>query len=333
MEKKRTWIWIKYLAERKKLLTMGVVLYLFWAVITFLNHGSLENALYLTALWLFVVLVYGIQDYLNYRQRYLLLQDLQKEIRVSVEHLPQAEGIQEELYQELLRMAHGDKMEQLSKADQTRGDLVEYFTMWAHQIKTPIAGMRLLLQMSESPDREELQGELFRIEQYVDMVLVYLRLGAESTDLVIQKCDVAEVVKKAIKIFAGQFIHKKLSVQMEEVSGYVITDEKWFRFVVEQLISNAIKYTDEGGVVISWKEDTLCITDSGIGIAAEDLPRIFEKGYTGYNGRMDKKSTGIGLYLCYQTMEKLGASIRVESEIGKGTSFYLKFPLEEDWYE
>ena len=333
MEKKRTWIWMKYLAERKKLLTMGVVLYVFWAVITFLNHGSLENALYLTALWLFVVLVYGIRDYLNYRQRYLLLQDLQKEIRVSVEHLPQAEGIQEELYQELLRMAHGDKMEQLSKADQTRGDLVEYFTMWAHQIKTPIAGMRLLLQMSESPDREELQGELFRIEQYVDMVLVYLRLGAESTDLVIQKCDVAEVVKKAIKIFAGQFIHKKLSVQMEEVSGYVITDEKWFRFVVEQLISNAIKYTDEGGVVISWKKDTLCITDSGIGIAAEDLPRIFEKGYTGYNGRMDKKSTGIGLYLCYQTMEKLGASIRVESEIGKGTSFYLKFPLEEDWYE
>lgn len=333
MEKKRTWIWTKYLAERKKILTMGVVLYVFWAATTFLNHGSLENAIYLTALWLFVVLVYGIRDYLNYREHYILLRNLQKEIRVSVEHLPQAEGIQEELYQELLRMAHGDKMEQLSKADRTRDDLVEYFTMWAHQIKTPISGMRLLLQMSESPDREELQGELFRIEQYVDMVLVYLRLDAESTDLVIQKCDVAEVVKKAIKIFAGQFIRKKLSVQMDEVSGHVITDEKWFRFVVEQLISNAIKYTDEGGVVISWKEDTLCISDSGIGIAAEDLPRIFEKGYTGYNGRMDKKSTGIGLYLCYQTMEKLGASIRVESEVGKGTSFYLKFPLEDGWYE
>lgn len=333
MEEKRTWIWVKYLAERRKICSMAVILYLFWAVITFLNHGSLENALYLTALWLFVVLVYGFTDYINYRKRYLLLLHLQKEVRVSVEHLPQPEGLQEELYQELLRTAHGDKMEQLSKADQTREDLVEYFTMWAHQIKTPIAGMRLLLQMSESPDREELQGELFRIEQYVDMVLVYLRLGAESTDLVIQKCDVAKVVKKAIKVFAGQFIRKKLSVQMEEVSGYVITDEKWFRFVVEQLISNAIKYTDEGGVVISWKEDTLCISDSGIGIAAEDLPRIFEKGYTGYNGRMDKKSTGIGLYLCYQTMEKLGGSIRVESEVGKGSSFYLKFPVEDGWYE
>lgn len=333
MEEKWTWIWIRYLAERKKILTMGAILYVFWAATTFLDHGSLENALYLTALWLFVVLVYGIWDYMNYRERYLLLLHLQREIRVSVEHLPQAEGVQEELYQQLLRMVHGDKMEQLSKADQTREDLVEYFTMWAHQIKTPIAGMRLLLQVSESSDREELQGELFRIEQYVDMVLVYLRLGAESTDLVIQKCDVSEVVKKAIKVFAGQFIRKKLSVQVDEVSGYVITDEKWFRFVVEQLISNAIKYTDEGGVVISWKEDTLCISDSGIGIAAEDLPRIFEKGYTGYNGRMDKKSTGIGLYLCYQTMEKLGGSIRVESEVGKGTRFYLKFPLEDGWYE
>lgn len=333
MERKRTWGWLRYLAERKKWITMGVIMYVIWAVLSFLSHASLENSLYLTALWIFVILVYGIVDYWNDRRRYLLLQNLQKEIRVSVEHLPQAERAQEELYQELLRMVHGDKMEQLSKADQTRKDLVEYFTMWAHQIKTPIAGMRLLLQMSESPDREELQGELFRIEQYVDMVLVYLRLGAESTDLVIQKCDVAEMVKKGVKIFAGQFIRKKLTVQMDDLSGQVITDEKWFRFVVEQLISNAIKYTDEGGVVISWKENTLCISDSGIGIAAEDLPRIFEKGYTGYNGRMDKKSTGIGLYLCYQTMEKLGGSIRVESEIGKGTTFFLRFPLEDGWYE
>ncbi|MDE6852225.1 MAG: HAMP domain-containing histidine kinase [Lachnospiraceae bacterium] len=333
MKRKQGWIWAKYLVERKKLIGMGAVLYVIWAAIAFLTHESLENALYLTALWLFVVLVYGIRDYLNYRERYLLILHLRKEICESVEHLPQAEGIQEEQYQELLRIVHGDKMDQLFRADQTRKDLVEYFTMWVHQIKTPIAGMRLLLQMSESPEREELQGELFRIEQYVDMVLVYLRLGAESTDLVIQKYDVAELVRKTVKIFAGQFIRKKLSVKMDDVSGYVITDEKWFRFVVEQLISNAIKYTDQGSVVISWQENTLCISDSGIGIAAEDLPRIFEKGYTGYNGRMDKKSTGIGLYLCYQTMEKLGGSIRVESEVDQGTRFYLIFPPESGLYE
>lgn len=326
MDGNRKRVWRSYLADRKKLIGMGAVLYGIWLILSYLNHETLENILYLTALWLFVIVVYGIADYIKYREHYFLMGHLYKEICVSLKHLPQAESVQEELYQDLLRIAHEDKMEQLLRADQTREDLVEYFTMWAHQVKTPIAGMRLLLQMSQASEREELQGELFRIEQYVEMVLVYLRLGAESTDFVIQSCDVADMVKKAVKTFAGQFIRKKLSVRMEEVSGKVVTDEKWFRFVLEQLLSNAVKYTDQGGVVISWKEDTLCIADSGIGIAAEDLPRIFEKGYTGYNGRMDKKSTGIGLYLCCQTMEKLGGRIWVESEVGKGTRFYLKFP-------
>lgn len=326
MDGNRKRVWSSFLADRKKIIELGAVLYGIWITLSFLNHETLENILYLTALWLFMILVYGLIDYLKYRERYNMIVHLHKEICVSLKHLPQAESVVEELYQGLLQIVHEDKMEQLSKADQTRGDLVEYFTMWAHQIKTPIAGMRLLLQMSEASEKEELQGELFRIEQYVEMVLVYLRLGAESTDLVIQSCDLSKMVKKAVKTFAGQFIRKKLSVRIDGVSGQVVTDEKWFQFVLEQLLSNAVKYTEQGGVEISWKEDTLCIADSGIGIAPEDLPRIFEKGYTGYNGRMDKKSTGIGLYLCCQTMEKLGGTIWAESEVGKGTTFYLKFP-------
>lgn len=326
MDGNRKRVWCSYLADRRKIIGMGAVLYGIWITLSFLNHDTLENILYLTALWLFVVLVYGIVDYTKYCERYDLIGHLHKEICVSLKHLPQAESAQEELYQGLLRIVHEDKMEQLSRADQTREDMVEYFTMWAHQIKTPIAGMRLLLQMSEYSEKEELQGELFRIEQYVEMVLVYLRLGAENADLVIQSCDLSKMVKRAVKTFAGQFIRKKLSVRMDGVCGQVVTDEKWIEFVLEQLLSNALKYTEQGGVVISWKNDTLCIADSGIGIASEDLPRIFEKGYTGYNGRMDKKSTGIGLYLCSRTMEKLGGTIWAESEVGKGTTFYLKFP-------
>lgn len=326
MDGNRKNIWSSYLADRRKLIGMGAVLYGIWIILSFLNHETLENILYLTALWLFIIFVFGLTDFLKYRERYHLIAHLHREICVSLKHLPQADSVVEELYQGLLQIVHEDKMEQLCRADQTREDLVEYFTMWAHQVKTPIAGMRLLLQMSEASEKEELQGELFRIEQYVEMVLVYLRLGAESTDLVIQSFDLSKMVKKAVKTFAGQFIRKKLSVRMDEVSGQVITDQKWFQFVLEQLLSNAVKYTEQGGVVISWKEDTLCIADSGIGIASEDLPRIFEKGYTGYNGRMDKKSTGIGLYLCSRTMEKLGGTIWVESEVGKGTAFYLKFP-------
>lgn len=322
-----------YIKERRQSIKLGIVLFGLWALYGFLSYVTLESAVYMTVLWLFVVLLYAGAGYAKYRERYLLLYHMQDEIRISAENLPEPDGIMEKQYQALIQRVFEDKMEQMDWENQAREDLVEYFTMWVHQIKTPIAGMRLLLQMSESPDKEELKGELVRIEQYVDMVLVYLRLGSDSNDLVIQSYDVERIVKKAVRIFAGQFIRKKLSVEMSAVSGQVVTDEKWFRFVVEQLLSNAVKYTDEGGVVISWSDNTLCIADSGIGIASEDLPRIFERGYTGYNGRMNKKSTGIGLYLCYQTMQKLGGSIRVESQVGEGTRFYLKFPDDVDMYE
>lgn len=326
-------VFLQYIKERKQIIKLGITLFGLWCLYSYLSGASLENVVYLTALWVFVVAIYAAWDYAGYRKRYFLLEHMREKIRVSVEYLPEPKSIFEEQYQILIQTIFEDKMEQLARENQTRDDLVEYFTMWAHQIKTPIAGMGLLLQMSEFLEKEELKEELFRIEQYVDMVLIYLRLDADGNDLVIQSYDVEKIVKKAVRTFAGQFIRKKLSVEVSAVSGQVITDEKWFRFVVEQLLSNAIKYTDEGGVVISWQENILCIADTGMGIASEDLPRIFEKGYTGYNGRMDKRSTGIGLYLCYQTMQKLGGSIWVESEIGKGTKFYLKFPDDVSIYE
>ena len=154
-----------------------------------------------------------------------------------------------------------------------------------------------------------------------------------NKEVKVEVLDVQETVKKAVHKFAGQFIRKKLSLTLEPFSGTVVTDSKWFQFVVKQLLSNAIKYTECGGITISFEKETLCIADTGIGIAPEDLPRIFEKGYTGYNGRMDKKSSGIGLYLCQKTMEKLGGSIWAEAEIGEGSRFYIRFPKGSEKYE
>ena len=195
--------------------------------------------------------------------------------------------------------------------------------MWAHQIKTPIASMRLTLQNEDSPLSRTISDDLFRIEQYVEMVLCYLRLGSESTDYVIAKQDLDKLLKQAFRHFSGQFISKKLKLEYEETPFTALTDEKWLLFVIEQILSNAVKYTPSGGEIrVSMKTPgILCIKDTGIGIAPEDLPRIFERGYTGLNGRADKKASGLGLYLCKRICDNLNHRIWAES--GEGTAVYL----------
>lgn len=223
--------------------------------------------------------------------------------------------------------------EELIFEDQKRyTEMMDYYGMWAHQIKTPIAAMRILVQ--SGMDREEneenqklfrqLQMELFKTEQYVEMVLSYLKIGDIAKDMVLERCDLGKVVRQAVKKYSRLFILQKLSLEMGEIAEIVLTDEKWLSFVVEQILSNALKYTKSGSVSIYLEQEgVLVIKDTGIGISAEDLPRIMEKGYTGYNGRIDKRSTGIGLYLCKKVMDKLHHQLRIDSEDGKGTKVVL----------
>ena len=156
------------------------------------------------------------------------------------------------------------------------------------------------------------------------MVLTYLRLNSESTDYVIREYDLDEIIRPSVRKFAGEFIGRKLSLQYEPLHTSVITDEKWLSFVIGQVLSNALKYTPSGSISITLEpEKKLCIRDTGLGIAPEDLPRIFENGYTGYNGRMDKKASGIGLYLCRRICTKLGHSITARSEVDVGTAITI----------
>ena len=213
--------------------------------------------------------------------------------------------------------------------------------MWTHQIKTPISAIRLLLDKSKLQDRDAflLKEELFRIEQYAEMVLTFQRLESISSDLVLESHDLYALVKQAVRKYALSFINKSLSLELPSsesvdfIPWQILTDEKWFVFCLEQLLSNSIKYTNRGGISVNaWAEGErvmLSIEDTGIGIRAEDLPRIFEKGFTGYNGRLDKKSTGIGLYLCRQVFTHLNVTIRAESQEGQGTRIILGIPNAE----
>lgn len=238
--------------------------------------------------------------------------------------LPKAESLEEEDYHELLGKMEAAFRKKKGEWDALRRDMDDYYATWVHQIKAPIAVMKVMLQQEDTPENRELSAELFRVEQYAEMALCYVRLGEGASDLVIQEYDLDTIIRKAVRKYAGQFIRRRIRLVYEGTAVRVITDEKWLSFIIEQLLSNAVKYTSEGSVTIAVEDGKkLSVTDTGIGISPEDMPRIFEKGYTGYNGRLDKKSTGIGLYLCRKAAEKLGHVLTAESEPGKGSRFTI----------
>ena len=239
------------------------------------------------------------------------------------ENLPKADSPLEEQYTEMLEKLWSMCYENQNRCRKERSDSIDYYTTWVHQIKTPISVMQMILQSEDTEEYRALSAELFKIEQYVEMVLCWFRLSSTTNDFVIETLSLDEIIRRAVRKYAPQFIQKKINVVYDGTECTALSDEKWLLFILEQLLSNAVKYTENGTVSISVADHILKITDTGIGIAAEDLPRIFEKGYTGYNGRADKKSTGLGLYLCRKAADKLSHAIYATSEIGKGSTFYI----------
>lgn len=247
--------------------------------------------------------------------------------------------LSEQDYQNIIKNLKEQNSELKSQERIFKQEMSDYYSMWVHQIKTPIAAMHVLQQILEEeyPEQKyikEIKLELFKIEQYVEMVLTYLRMGEMSGDLKFEKYSLDAIVRQVIRKYSQMFILRKIHLQYAKTSQCIVTDEKWLQFVLEQVLSNALKYTKDGGMIFIYTEEKenkkcLVIEDSGIGIQAEDLPRVFEKGFTGYNGRDDKKSTGIGLYMCKKIMERLNHQIWIESEVDKGTKVYLDLAREE----
>lgn len=308
--------------------TRNVIVYLIFCAVfavTFALYRLPVSAVgYACAISAFIGAAAVLLDYIAFYRKHRQLEFLMHEITVTADHLPAPKGLLEEDYQALVRIVYDERQKLEDRMNAKYTDLVEYYTVWAHQIKTPIASMRLNLQSEETPLNKELSYDLLRIEQYVEMVLGYLRLDAGTTDYLIRRCDLDSIIKQAVRRFSSQFIRKKLRLEYEPVNCSVLTDEKWLLFVIEQVLSNAIKYTKSGSISITLEEPkTLCIRDTGIGIAMEDIPRVFEKGYTGYNGRSDKKASGIGLYLCRRICENLGHKIQASSAVGAGTSIRI----------
>lgn len=300
-----------------------------FAAVFSLYDLPLEAVWYACLLTLVVFCLIGTLRFAAFSRKHRALLVLEKQIATEISDLPHPDSVVEADYQRLLVLLQQSRVALITESDRAKEDMIDYYTLWAHQIKTPIAAMRLLLQESSDSQKVELLGELFKIEQYVEMVLTYLRLDSVSTDYLIREYPLDEIIRQALRKYARLFILKKLRVDFRETGLRVLTDEKWLCFVIEQLLANALKYTNSGQISLYAEGMTLVVADTGIGIRTEDLPRVFEKGFTGYNGRADKKSTGIGLYLCQLIIHRLGHTISVESESGCGTIFRLNLASTE----
>ena len=334
----------------------------------FLLNASIHDLLYSTVIEGVLILIIGIIDFLSYRTRVKNLDLISKQAVSQQLNVPEPRDAIEEKYQDILENINIDRELSVGKTARQQQDMQEYYSLWVHQVKTPISAMQLLLQVQKSAlendsdvmlpegkseaelskllleqieDKDykemellgDLEEELFRVEEYVNMALQYQRISSETNDFVLKKCSLDKMIRESIRKYAKVMIRKKIPIHYEGTELKVLTDEKWISFVLGQVLSNAVKYTKEGAVSIGIVQKTnwsyIKVSDCGIGIRKEDLPRVFEKGYTGYNGHSDKRSTGIGLYLCKQVLTKLGHTIRMESEIGKGTTVWIGFSTKK----
>ena len=209
-------------------------------------------------------------------------------------------------------------------------DLMDYYTLWVHQIKTPIAASQLLLQdVRDSKTKALLEQEVFKIDAYTNLVLQYLRLENFHDDLQLKKVALEPLIKEVVKKHSLFFIQKGLTINLHDLDVKVISDEKWLLVIIEQVLSNSLKYTKSGGIDIYFKENRLYLKDTGIGIKNSDILRVFERGFSGYNGRLTQQSSGLGLYLSKKIADQLGHEISISSQVGQGTTVSIHFQKQK----
>lgn len=292
----------EFLREKREVfLWISTLLLLFYVIFLI---GELDFTLYYVGVEsvLFLLVIYILISFFFYKEKIEIRKKYEKE-KEEKERL---------------------KMESIS----AEKELQDYFLLWVHQIKTPITVANLLLEEEYKEENEiSLKAQMRYIETYTDMAINYLKLSKTETDMDITEVSLYDVVKEIVKKYSFFFIHERIFLELNLGEEKVISDSKWLSVLIEQIISNALKYTKKGKIKITFleAEQVLCIEDTGIGIREEDIPKIFDKGYSGFNGRLNQKSSGLGLFLAKTIGDRLGILIEVESEMGKGSKFFLKF--------
>lgn len=311
----------KYLRSQASLLGM-------YALLLAITGGTLWLHDYFVAFWdvlLFTATClagYLVARYFPWRRQYQLLVASRNQ---ALTIAPVGQTFFEEAYSQLLSQEIARRQELTEHNQAQQQAVLEDFGLWLHQVKTPVAALDLMLQTTEA-SKGDMKAELFKINEYLQMMLHYVKSQFDSQDLLIKSVKLAPLVRETVKKYAVFFARKDLQLVLKDLEEVVITDEKWLRFILEQVLFNAIKYTQSGQITIQASQNKLTIRDTGIGILPEDLPRVFDKGYTGVNGRIQQRASGLGLYLSQQTAKKIGAALTIDSVVGQGTKVTIVFP-------
>lgn len=311
----------EYIKYKYDIYVLYIVLLVIEYIIFSLAHISDDLILYLYLIFIFIMIVYTIFSFSTFRKKHLELEMLRNQLDVLSE-IDLCDNFIEKDYVNIINDLN-EMLKEIKMNNYNRyNDMIEYYTMWVHQIKTPISALKLLIQTKND---NEMMIELLKIEQYVNMVLQYLRIDYMNNDFTFEYISLDHIVSEVLKKQVTFFSLTKLSLNYHIDDIKILTDEKWSSFVIEQILSNSLKYTKKGSISIYNDKEKLYIKDTGIGIRQEDLPRIFERGFTGINGRNDKRASGIGLYLSKTILDELGNTITVDSKINEGTTVCIDF--------
>ena len=320
---------IHYLKDKYKMIIVFFGLIVCNFFMYFLYDVRMEPILYTTFLLILLVLPFAFRDLRRTYQKCGRLNNIKQTKLPAMPDLPTVDTILEKSYQQIIQEIL--QVWQKERADQRKinAERDDYYTLWTHQIKSPIYSMDLMLQTGDTTP-SKWKTELLQISRYVDMALKYLQLENQYSDLCLEQVELLPLAQEAIKKHATVLIAKRLKIDLHDLNNTVLTDRKWLLFILEQLVSNAAKYTEQGSIAIYQPAPLqICVSDTGMGIAAGDLPRLFEKGYTGFNGHIHQKSTGCGLYMCKKVSHLLGLTLSVSSQVNIGTTVTINLPGDD----
>lgn len=336
---------LNFLKDNISLIIFYAVTMIFISSVIFFDENlrvSSNNILYLNLASFVFFTLYCLYEYFKKKRYYnemnAVLQNLNDDAIISISDPLTYE---QKLYHDLLLKLHEEYNLKLEKFYREKKDNFDFINYWVHEIKTPIAASKLLIEHSENKSKEDLldklENEICSIENFVDQSLYYSRTDSFSKDYFIDDINADNLIKNIIKKHARIFIGKKIRIELDNLDFIINSDKKWLSFIIEQIVLNSLKYTNNGGTIkitgeINEKEKSIIVEDNGIGIKEEDIHRVFDKGFTGYNGRENFKSTGIGLYLCKTLSQKLGHNITIESSYSEFTKVTIHFPKLIDYY-
>ena len=336
----------KYLKDNKKLLALYFILMSFISLTIYFDRNNRvlgSDLLYIEFVSLIIFILYLLFDYYSKKKHIKILMEFQKS-KDKTPILPPPIESKDEIYTLIINDIYNDYLEKLDLITSDASENQEFMTSWVHEIKTPITTSKLLMDTCtdnlSKKDLSSLREELLKIDDYVEKALYYSRTDSFSKDYVIGDVNINKLIKESIKKHSIIFIKKNIKLNLhisDECTAY--SDKKWLLFIIDQIISNALKYTNHNGIISFYSkendlENVLLIEDNGCGIKKEDMGRLFTKSFTGQNGRMHNiKATGFGLYLSQKLAKKLGHFITIESEYKKGTKVYIHFPKYNDYYD